>query len=176
MRNNCGIISSNALDYQAFLEKHFVVFLTEQGASEKTRNNYRSDLRHFLAWITLTIASRRLPMPSSHQELLGSISPDLLQNYKFYLVKNNVSAATINRRLSTIRMFFRCCLSYGWTANNPTVTMSNIVNTIHPQNNPMNQILSHWKKDLEQEGASKSTIKNYVIDVRKFLEFVEKKS
>jgi len=168
-------MSSNALDYQSFLEQHFVAFLTEQGASEKTRNNYRSDLRHFLAWTTLTIASRRFQRPSSHQELLGSISPDLLQNYKFYLIKNNVPTATINRRLSTIRMFFRCCLSYGWTANNPTVTITNIAHAPHPQDQTK-QILAQWKKDLDQQGASKSTIKNYVTDVRKFLEFVEKKS
>ena len=164
-------MSSNALDYQAILEHAFIDFLTADGASEKTRNNYRSDLRHFMGWTIFTIISRGFPTPQTHLDFIKLINADLLMNYKLYLLDNKIPAATINRRLSAIRMFFRCCLSYGWTANNPTITITNVAGVPHPQENKMQQILAHWRKDLEQDGASKSTIKNYLTDVRKFLEW-----
>ncbi len=171
MRNYCGVISSNALNYQVILEQSFIEFLTGQGASEKTRNNYRSDLRHFVGWTMLTIISTGLPNPTTHLDFVHLISPDLLHNYKLYMVENTIPTATINRRLSTIRMFFRCCLTHGWITHSPAETLINIRDD-HKNNAPLSAILTHWKQDLEKEGASKSTIKNYLTDVRKFLEWI----
>lgn len=168
MRNNCGIISSNVLDYQAILEHTFIDFLTAGGASEKTRNNYRSDLRHFIGWTMLTIVSRNYPTPQTHVDFVQLISADLLQNYKLYLLENRIPAATINRRLSTIRMFIRAAIEEGWIVQNPALTLSNVA---EPKHDTIRDILTHWQHDLEAEGASKSTIKNYLTDVRKFLEW-----
>ena len=170
MRNNCGANLSNALDYQAILESSFIEFLTADGASEKTRNNYRSDLRHFIGWTMLTIVSRGYSAPQTHLEFIKLMTPDLLQNYKLYLLENKIPAATINRRLSTLRIFVRMVMERGWMRNNPILTLVNIADK-QKSTNDVEEILLHWKHDLEQEGASKSTIKNYLIDVRKFLEW-----
>ncbi len=170
MRNYCGGNSSNVLDYQAILEHAFIDFLTADGASEKTRNNYRSDLRHFIGWTMLTIVSRGYPTPQTHIDFVQLITADLLANYKLYLLENRIPTATINRRLSTLRIFIRAAMDFGWLNQNPTLTIGNVAG-VQKQDDAMGEILAQWKADLEHEGASKSTIKNYLIDVRKFLEW-----
>ena len=46
------LMLSNVLNYQALFDQEFSMFLQEQGASVKTKTNYRMDIRHFFAWIT----------------------------------------------------------------------------------------------------------------------------
>lgn len=173
MRDNCGIISSNVLDYQVILEQHFITFLTEQGASKKTRNNYRSDLRHFIGWTMLTMASSGAPSPHTHLEFVSNITPDVLTGYKLYLTENKIPASTINRRLSAIRIFCRSCHVYGWINENPAIALANIATKQTDVHNSLEKMLLHWKADLQQEGASKSTIKNYATDVKLFLRWLE---
>ncbi len=172
MRNNCGGNLSNVPDYQAILEHSFIDFLTAGGASEKTRNNYRSDLRHFVGWTMLTIISRGLPNPQTHVDFVNLLTPELLASYKLYLMDNQIPVATINRRLSTIRIFSKAAMHFGWTNQNPTASLTNLVG-VQKTFNSFDEIILHWKQDLEQQGASKSTIKNYLTDVRKFLEWTE---
>lgn len=174
MRNNCGISLSNVLHYQAILEQSFTDFLTAEHTSEKTRNNYCSDLRHFLGWAVGTITSRHTSIPQSHIAFIQLITTDFVNNYKLYLLSQAAPRSTINRRLSTIRIFFRCCTKEGWINKNPANSISNILSSPpHRSNDLFETMLLHWKSDLEREGASKSTIKNYTTDVKQFLEWLE---
>lgn len=123
----------------------------------------------------LTLASSGVPSPHTHLEFVGNITADALNNYKLYLTENKIPASTINRRLSAIRMFFHSCHVYGWIDQNPAITLTNVATkqiNADPRD-PLEKMLLHWKADLQQEGASKSTIKNYATDVRKFLEWMQ---
>ena len=120
-----NLISSNATDYQDFLAGTFQRFLIAQKASEKTRVNYIGDLKQFLNWLMNSAHTIHKPL-SSHLDLLKLASNDLVENYKRSMLLDHVPVATLNRRLSALRMFFRCVMSQGWLNENPMEFIANI--------------------------------------------------
>ena len=172
MPNPDDIISSNLAKYQDILELSFSRFLSERGASGKTQKNYCSDINHFLGWTVLTIQSRNVPIPATHSELIGLITPHIMEQYKHFLLANHIPAATTNRRLSALRTFGAFCQSQGWWHDNPTNILINV--PMEKQTlDPMTEMLITFRADLAREGASRVTIKNYASDIRQFLHWVE---
>ena len=118
---------SNLADYQAFIERTFLGFLQEQGASEITQKNYRTDIKNFFNWIITTAQNDESVARTTEQKgLLRQITIELLENYKRSQVLAHVPIATINRRLSTLRIFFRCAISHGWVSEDPTKYLTNL--------------------------------------------------
>ena len=113
-----GTPASNWSDYQASIDQAFSDFLEKRGVSKITRKNYRTDLRHFLAWA-------RLPIDQVFP--FKRITTPLFDAYKQSQILSKTPPATINRRLSTIRMFFRCAIAQGWVTDNPTKNIVNIL-------------------------------------------------
>ncbi len=115
---------SNLPDYQSVIEKPFLGFLLEQGASHITRKNYRTDMQKFMSWI---VSAYRI---ESHERLaltyVQAVTPEVLERYKTTQVAEQVPIATINRRLSALRIFFTCALIQKWRTTNPTTNMRNI--------------------------------------------------
>lgn len=113
-------------DYQEVLLMTFGDFLVRDGASEKTRKNYKSDLRHFLAWLLNSSEAGNRESIASEKELLSLVSTERLENYKQTQLLSQVPAATINRRLSALRIFFRFATVQGWATEDPTRRILNI--------------------------------------------------
>lgn len=178
MKNNQAGINKNFLLYQPLLERTFVVYLTDNGASEKTKANYRTDLRHFLLWMQATIRDGT-PVPAeSHLGFLSIISSELLANYRRYLLDHNIPVRTINRRMSSLRSFLKCCKIQGWINSNAQIEITNIQKDQKTKDSTTDTWFDHlalWGKQLEQQGASKSTIKNYTNDVESFLRWFHEK-
>lgn len=172
MDNVSEIMLSNLATYQDILETAFAEFLKTRGSSVKTQKNYQSDLRYFFSWVSLTIQSQNSLLPSSHQEFVGAITPHALEQYKHFLVANQIPASTINRRLSALRTFGAFCEAQGWWVENPTHILLNVPHAPRSQN-PMEEMLADFRRDLAREGASKVTIRNYASDVRQFLHWME---
>ncbi|MBI3385624.1 site-specific integrase [Candidatus Gottesmanbacteria bacterium] len=162
---------SNISSYLDVLENGFINFLADRGTSEKTRKNYRSDTRHFLGWAQLTIESNFRRFPTTHIEFLTALTPDVVGEYKKYLLQNRIPASTVNRRLSAIRNFFRFCLAQSWIKKNPTENLTG-VSSAH-RKYAMEELLSAFGRDLVAEGASKVTVKNYTNDVQQFLDWMK---
>lgn len=146
-----GIYASNGLSSQDILERSFIQFLETQGASEKTRKNYKSDLRKFFAFMS--------DRP---------FTPEALVNYQSQLTKD-VAIATRNRHLSTLRSFLQFCHSQGLIANFFYSSLLAALTIQKPDKTSKEALLSSFEEYLQSEGASRSTIKNYVADVRQFL-------
>ncbi len=155
---------SNAASYLDILEILFVQFLTRKGASEKTRRNYKSDIRHFLGWAQLTIESSVGTAPKTHTEFLSFLTPTVVATYKTYLLTNHVPVATVNRRLSTIRNFFRFCKQENLMKKNPAESLEGISSV---------NLIGEFEKKLAQDGASPQTIRQYAYDVKEFLAWLE---
>lgn len=168
MRKIKNIISSNIAHYQSILEIHFVSYLEHVGSSVKTQKNYRSDLNHFFSWIMNSSFKNTLEYTSSIEQFVSLMGQDVLAGYRNFLLTSGTPTSTINRRLSSIRIFFECCKHYGWLSDNPAKSLLNVQNPSSHQDKKIS-LLTQFAKELESEGASQKTIKNYVSDVKQFL-------
>lgn len=165
-----NLIWSNVFDYQAFLDSVFETFLIGQHISAVTRKNYRSDLRNFFNWIINAIQITDKSLPQSIDKLVKRVSADQIEDYKRELLLDNTPQATINRRLSSIRMLFRFARANGWLNDNPTSFVRNI--TIITPRDSQQKILQGFREALIAEGASPQTLKNYCADVTDFFDWL----
>lgn len=150
------------------LPKKFELYLTETlGVSGKTLRNYRADLSHFSGWATLYLQSVGVKIASS-EGVLPHFTPQLIALYKGYHLENNIPEGTVNRRLSTLRNFARFLLNAGQISQNPTSTISNLKLEIDSRQKLV-VLIEEFKKHLDKEDLSKTTMKNYLSDIRHFL-------
>jgi len=157
------------------LPNSFKAYLKVKGASPNTIKNYLADLNHFLAWLELTLKGQNIALDRSLPELfIRYFEPNYLAKYKNYLVQNQLPAATVNRRLSTLRTFGGFCLSQAWITENPAKKLTNVsLEQKTVDSRQKTEILEEFKQSLEEEKASPFTIKNYLADIRNFLTWVE---
>lgn len=156
----------NVLSYLDVLEDAFSEFLRHEGASEKTRKIYKTDTKHFLHWVISVATSSFHTIPMTHKKLISLITPKLIREYKHSLETNSIPMATTNRRLSGVQSFLNFCQTQGWIEGNPAIGLKA---TLAPQG-----LLKLFHQDLSREGAARSTIKNYLSDVRQFLDWLDK--
>ncbi|OGY09980.1 MAG: hypothetical protein A2700_02035 [Candidatus Blackburnbacteria bacterium RIFCSPHIGHO2_01_FULL_44_64] len=153
------------------LPKLFEDFLREQGkVSEKTLRNYRSDLAHFLRWAKTHLGRSGIGMDQP-TKILPHFTPSLVGTYKGYNLELEVPHATINRRLSTLRSFARFLTIRRLLDNNPTENIQNILPIAFGATKE--SLLEDFKRELEVNNLSKSTLKNYLSDIRHFLNWLE---
>jgi site-specific recombinase XerD len=162
---------SNYAYYQSILENAFDTFLTNQGVSQKTKTNYKSDLNHFLGWFAGILDKSFAKLDTKVNSFLNPITPQLLTEYRDSLTLALVPAATINRRLSTLRMFFRCTIENKWMNSNPTDGLQNIQKETTPELT-QEDLLTKFEAALASEGAAQTTVKNYSSDVSQFLNWI----
>jgi hypothetical protein len=103
------------------LEPQFREFLIAENISPISLKNYLSDLRYFFGWM------------SSKSLNVEAIDKELVEDYRKYLLDNNLPHKTVNRRLSTLRKFCSFCISQGWMDENPAKKIANITNTPIPE-------------------------------------------
>lgn len=171
-----GIISSNALtvlhDYTNFLATTFESFLIDQHVSAITRKNYRSDLSNFLSWVIGIIRATYKNIPENLEKLLPLVTAEQIEEYRSELLSDNMPEATINRRLSSLRMLFRFAESQGWIVNNPAIQVKNLSLTDDGTKQENQNLLNAFKQSLIKEGVDKLKIKNYYSDVFHFLDWL----
>ena len=149
---------------QSLLVRSFSLYLKAKNVSPATLRNYLTDARHFLNWLDLPF--------NDPYKIAQSITEETLIKYQQFLKENNIAAATINRRFSALRQLGRFFISQGWSKKNPVKKVSNI--TAKKKNNFAQQLMEKFAKSLKNEGKSQSTIRNYLSDVRGYLEWDQK--
>ncbi len=116
-----AIITSNQ-GYNLYnLEANFRTYLSAViNLKAVSIKNYLSDLRYFIGWYT---------KHAQHESFLTSLenlNSEHIEAYKAYLLNNNLPTKTVNRRLSTVRMFGKYLISQNILSANPA---QHIVNT-----------------------------------------------
>lgn len=173
MQKLFGVIASNVSVYQYILKSTFFSFLTAQGASAKTQKNYWSDVADFISWFIAATPPVIDAGPATPGLLLQAISPNHINDYVSHLLRAKISPATVNRRLSSLRIFFNCCLEMTWLPYHPMKGIANI-KTANPSGPKLNtSLLTQFEDHLRSHGVGKATIKNYLSDVRQFLRWIE---
>ena len=142
----------------------FALYLRSRKASEATQRNYLSDITHFLNWLNSPLIDP--------YKIAQSITGKTLEKYQAFLVKNGVAPATINRRFSALRQLGHFFISQGWTKSNPVKKVGNI--TAKKKSDFSQQLMEKFAKALREEKKSPATIRNYLTDVRGYLEWNQK--
>lgn len=158
----------NQLD---FITKNFYNYLTQLRVSPKTHKNYRSDLNHFSGWVILKIRSLGSYI-ADMTEAIPFLSRGVAEEYRNYLTQNRIPQKTVNRRLSTLRHFSRfLVVSQFMDAD----FMEGIENqkSAPTKDNSVNPVMGEFRAHLEANKISKNTIKNYLSDIRHFLQWLE---
>lgn len=169
------LMLTNVANYQAELIAAFINFLRLEGTSTKTQKNYTTDVQHFSEWAVLTIKNTHGIIPQNHFIFLSYITTDIIEEYKAYLHRHHTPIATTNRRLSALRMFFRCCIQAGFIQNNPISQVANITQSSFSQD-PIEQLITKWKSHLRTNGTPSVTVKRYTDDVKEFLRWMQTKA
>jgi site-specific recombinase XerD len=151
------------------------VFLDTDGSSKKTKTEYTSDIRHFLTWVqnqTNIQSHERL----THIDLITEISSPTIEEYKEHLSANFVPLSTINRRLSALRIFFRCSVAHGWIRENPASLVPNLKKPkIHEVLPPLHRdTLIAFSTFLSRSNLPKEHIETHIVNITEFLIWFEK--
>jgi len=146
---------------QSLLVRSFSLYLKAKNVSPATLRNYLADARHFLNWLNLPF--------NDPYKIAQSITEETLKKYQQFLQENNIATSTINRRFSTLRQLGRFFISQGWSKKNPVKKVGNI--TAEKRNDFPQQLMEKFAKSLKDEGKSSTTIRNYLSDLRGYLEW-----
>lgn len=156
------------------LTKVFFQYLENLSISKKSLKNYKSDFFHFLGWAELRLRSFGV-LVNNLVEVSPFLSHSLATEYKDYLEQNNIRTRTINRRLSTLRHLGKFMASQGITDINFSDKLENVP-LVEKKKYEFESLVSGFTNHLVSEGATKSTLKNYVSDIKHFLSWLQKKS
>ncbi len=148
--------------YQALLDTEFSVYLTKQAASEITRKNYMTDIRNFFSWLTNSLKMGILSLRENKEKPLQSITSDVVERFKQALVTAKTPVATINRRLSALRMFFQFAFIEQKVLENPTLLVKNISRTDNTNNTSLlDKALTEYINDMHATTADIDDIRSF---------------
>jgi site-specific recombinase XerD len=153
------------------ISNDFIHYLNNLGISNNSLKFYRSDLAHFTGWLLLKIRSLGA-VAEQLIEAIPFINNRLANEYKEFLVLNNVANKTINRRLSTLRHLSRFfiqsqVLDFDFMEDLGNVGLQTLKSKkVYP-------IFAEFEKHLHQEKVSPNTIKNYLSDIKQFISWLE---
>ncbi len=156
----------------------FKNYLQTRKISASSIKNYLVDIKHFLEWFTLYLKTNQIKFAENQTSSIASyLTAEKIELYKNFLLNNQTAVKTINRRLSALRLFGSLAFAQGWLDHNPAKLVKNISfpekwQEKNKSNQVIQDILTAFASDLKKQGASQTTIKNYLTDIRQFLNFV----
>jgi len=145
--------------------ENFLKYLISLGLSSKSLKNYKSDVNHFSVWLIQKIRGLGASI-ESFPETIPFLKPETADEYKKFLMKNNVPVQTVNRRLSTLRHLSRFLVSSEIINFD---FMKDKTNITQGKNNGFD-IVNDFAKFLESEKVSENTSKNYLSDIRQLFQ------
>jgi len=138
--------------------REFKQYLVAVKKSANTIRNYLSDLRHFFGWLNVNFSALRL----------NQIKNDTVRAYRESLIEDKAPIKTVNRRLSTLRLFFKFCISQDWIKENPAKKIINF----NGEKKSLNEISYQFFHSLEKERAGEEEISVYRQDIQEFSQII----
>ena len=94
-----------------FVLKEFENYLTsEKRFSEHTITSYKNDLTQFMEFSVI-----------ANQEELKEVNYQMIRSWIVHLIDKGISNRSVNRKLSTLRTFYRWLKKQGYVDNNPMI-------------------------------------------------------
>jgi len=137
----------------------FKAYLRSQSkpSSKSTVKNYTSDLKFFINW------SKKNYFFDFNPKLINA---DIIENFKRSNT-DRVSASSLDRYMSSIRKFFLFLKEQGYIDVSPFEKFTPEEKDKDPWH------LNKFKNHLYSGGSSSVTMKNYLIDIRQFLDWAQ---
>ena len=126
--------------------------------SKATIKNYLADINKFIKWTQENSPSKYNP---------SKITLETIETYKFTLNKDKIAISSIERYLSSLRLFFTFLKVKNLIHQNP---LDHVSNNRKPEPDPL--FLKDFKLYLLDKNISKVTIKNYLMDVSQFTDWL----
>src|SRR3989344_6269060 len=152
------------------LKLEFARYLSSLGLSRVSIQNYISDISKFINWFQFTIE-----LTSGKRLSPENIDISHVYRYQKYLETGGVPEATKRRYLASVKKF------YNWLApSNLTLQhFSQFTDAVHSQETNKitlwdDSFISEFSLYLSSQGLSKLSIRNYLIDISKFIDWFEK--
>ena len=101
-------------DFQIYLE-------VERNVSAHTRTAYIADIQEFSRFLNNNNFIKR-------QDEIIDVEPENIREYLSYLYRQKVKKVTVNRKVSSLRAFYKYVLRTGKIKNNPAEYDPNIEN------------------------------------------------
>ncbi len=140
------------------LLKNFQFYLKQKNLTDKSIKNYISDIRRFFEWTA--------------KNNLNQLTQNTFSQYRDWLINQKTNTKSINRYLSSIRMFGLFLQEKQLAPINPTSAIENVKDYDKKLGN-IGKILREFQNSLVKEKLSQATIRNYISDVKQFLEYLE---
>lgn len=153
------------------LPELFRIYLISQKSSPRTIKNYLSDIRTFWEWLAKkTGIHYQIAGPS----IFSLFTQETLQEYQKDLLSAKTPPSTINRYLSALRKLGEFAKQKGWLTENPAIKIPNLspFQKRLPGERPEEKILEEFCIELKKQKVSPLTIKNYLTDLRHFLNWL----
>lgn len=151
------------------IKNDFSSYLVRVGISKATIRNYRSDITHFLHFI-FGVLNIDTTSNAAIYDIFGTMDTNTGATYKEYMLASHIPQRTINRRLATLRHFSTFLRLKGAIKDDFVEGVQNVQRHNSSKNTPL---ITQYRRQLIQSGQSKNTIKNYISDVRHFLNWVK---
>jgi integrase/recombinase XerD len=161
--------TSNFSDQKEILERNFKLYLLHsKNLTERTVKNYLVDFRHFIDW--LKNSQGNLSQVEELGQIHQKITSKTLKKYQTYLSATDLAKSTVKRRLSTLRIFCQFLLDQNLIKTDPSFGLENPSET-GPKQEKINQLTTKFERYLKSQDASQNTVKNYLADVKNYLEW-----
>jgi site-specific recombinase XerD len=118
-------ISNDSL-YQSIIFFPFLTYLQSCGTSKKTVTNYLSDIKSFFQWLVNSFTVIGQTETIDPKKLIASVASETIENFKHTLLLEHTPIASINRKLSSLRLFFRFAVMEHLIKTNPAENVANI--------------------------------------------------
>jgi site-specific recombinase XerD len=141
----------------------FKKYLQNRQLSPISVKNYLSDTRKFLHW--------KKNRSKAGQPRAGDFNLKDFENYYYFLVKTK-TPQVIKRYLSSLRLFSQFLFQRGLLGKNPELLFISISQmAVTASTGDPKILLDRFERFLIKEKFAPVTIKNYLVDVRQFLEW-----
>ncbi|MDO8658858.1 MAG: site-specific integrase [Candidatus Levybacteria bacterium] len=143
--------------------KSFKNYLYVCNSSDLTIKNYINDIKQFLSWAQ-NVTRIKDAWDIREKNLFEKIDLSLIEEYKNRLLENNISAQSINRKLSSIRKYTKWALEEGLIKKNQFISVQNIDSQSKFQKPALSAILKTAEDQSEDSNYSSPEIKpNYSV-------------
>jgi len=143
------------------LKQPFANYLkTTRGLNPVSIKNYLSDFTQFARWVIKTTENNSFEA--------SKIDHQLIESFKKYLLSKKIAKSTVKRKLATLRTFCQFCLNQKILTVDPSLPVRNPKKKAS-KSEKTKQLVNDFSTWLKACGASKNTIKNYIADIKSYL-------